>query len=69
MNWREICRSIDLTVTAEQASAMDMLEQRGFGFCKEFGTDNAIELLTAMDAAITGNYLYEWLRIRMGMSC
>lgn len=67
MTWRETCRSIDLTVTVEQAHAIDTLEQRGFTFCGNFGTENAIELLAGMDKAAEANRLYEWLRIRMGV--
>lgn len=67
MNWRETCRDIDLTVTPEQAIAMDTLEWRGFTFCGNFGTENAIELLAGMDVSANGGFLYEWLRVRMGI--
>lgn len=44
MGWRETARLIGLRVPSWKAHALTYLERRGFRFCIDFGTDNAVEL-------------------------
>jgi hypothetical protein len=43
LTWLRVLR---LTVTPEQHRAMQILERRGLRFLVDFGTDNAISLVT-----------------------
>lgn len=65
-SWRDLCVHFGISVSLEQAEAMDTLEARGFAFCVHFGTDNAVKLLDGMDCAVENGTLYEWLAIYMG---
>lgn len=42
-DWRDVAKSIGLSVEGAVARAFDYLESQGQRFCVHFGTDNAIE--------------------------
>lgn len=67
MRWRILCAHLSISVTDEQAHAMDQLEDRGMTFCGNFGYSNAVDLLAGMDKAAEDGTLYEWLRVHMGV--
>lgn len=54
--------------TPENLAAWDELERRGFSLCYHFGYENAASTLADMELWASWGLLYEFLRIRFGMT-
>lgn len=67
MRFQELVKRLDLTVTEPQRAACLKLESRGLSFCAHFGYENAEDILLAMDVAVQGGFLYEWMDSQFGI--